>query len=53
MVAEQRIANVGVRMKPSEVEALPRASFEECTTNSSLLCRLSLEYLGHQEKWDE
>lgn len=55
-MAEQRVAHVGVKMTPSEAEALRRAAFEERTTKSSLLRRLFVErYLkrGEQERQTE
>lgn len=51
-MAEQRVAHIGVKMMPSEAEALRRVAFEERTTKSSLLRRLLLEYLQRQEKGD-
>jgi len=50
-MAEQRDAHIGVKMTPSEAEALRRAAFEERTTKSSLLRRLFVErYLNRGDR---
>lgn len=51
---EQRVAHIGVKMTPSEAEALRRVAFEERTTKSSLLRRLFIErYLSQQDRREQ
>lgn len=50
-MTEQRVAHIGVKMTPSEAEALRRVAFEERTTKSSLLRRLFVErYLNRGDR---
>jgi len=49
----KRTTVVGVKMTPSEAEALRRAAFKERTTKSSLLRSLFLRYVREMESEDE
>lgn len=52
-MAEQRVAHIGVKMTPSEAEALREVAFKERTSKSSLLRSLFLRYLRKMESQGE
>lgn len=53
-MGEKRISVVGVKMTPSEAEALREVAFRERTTKSSLLRRLFIErYLKRRDEIEQ